>query len=51
MMQDNDFKLLRGFVMDRRTNERTFVNVESLSRLKNVCRFHTFQGVGSGPKV
>ena len=39
-MKDDDFKLLRGFVTDgqtdRRTNERTFVNVESLSRLKNV---------------
>ena len=38
-MKDEDFKLLRGFVTDgqtdRRTNERTFVIVESLSRLKN----------------
>ena len=38
MMQDTNFKLLRGFVTDgqtdRRTNERTFVIVESLSRLK-----------------
>ena len=33
-MKDDDFKLSRGFVTDRRTNERTFVNVESLSRLK-----------------
>ena len=38
MMKDDDFKLLRGFE-DRqtngRTNERTFVIVESLSKLKN----------------
>ena len=38
-MKDDDFKLLRGFVTDgqtdRRTNERTFVIVESLSRLKS----------------
>ena len=38
-MKDDDFKVLRGFVtvgqMDRQTNEWTFVNVESLSRLKN----------------
>ena len=33
MMKDDDFKLLRGFG-DRQTNGRTFVNVESLSRLK-----------------
>ena len=33
-MKDDDFKLLMGFVTDRQTNERTFVNVESLSRLK-----------------
>ena len=33
-MKDEDFKLLRGFVTDGQTNERTFVNVESLSRLK-----------------
>ena len=32
-MKDDDFKLFRGFE-DRQTNERTFVNVESLSRLK-----------------
>ena len=38
MMQDDDFKLLRGFAdrqTDRRTNEQTFVIVESLSRLKS----------------
>ena len=37
MMKDDDFKLLRGFDDDddRRTNERTFVIVESLSRLKS----------------
>ena len=37
-MKDDDFKLLRGFAdrqTDERTNEQTFVNVESLSRLKN----------------
>ena len=37
MMKDDDFKLLRGFI-DRQTNGQTnkwtFVNVESLSRLK-----------------
>ena len=33
MMKDDDFKLLRGFA-DRLTDERTFVIVESLSRLK-----------------
>ena len=32
-MNDDDFKLFRGFG-DRLTNGRTFVNVESLSRLK-----------------
>ena len=35
MMKDDDFKLLRGFVTDERTIRRTFVNVESLLRLKN----------------
>ena len=35
-MKDDDFKLLRGFVTDERTNEWTFVNVESLSRLKSI---------------
>ena len=35
MMEDDDLKLLRGFA-DGRTNEQTFVIVESLSRLKNV---------------
>ena len=34
-MKDDDFKLLRGFA-DGRTNEQTFVIVESLSRLKNM---------------
>ena len=37
MMKDDDVKLLRGFAdrqTDRRTNEQTFVIVESLSRLK-----------------
>ena len=36
MMKDDDFKLLRGFAggwTDRQTNRRTFVIVESLSRL------------------
>ena len=33
MMKDDDFKLLRGFC-DWQTDERTFVNVELLSRLK-----------------
>ena len=40
MMKDDDFKLLRGFdygQTDRQTELRTFVNVESLSRLK-ICR-------------
>ena len=38
MMKDDDFKLLKGFALrrtDERTNGRTFVIVESLSRLKN----------------
>ena len=35
MMKDDDFELLRGFA-DRQTNERTFVNVELLSRLKRL---------------
>ena len=42
MMKDDDFKLLRGFAdgrTDERTDEQTFVIVESLSRLKI---FHTF---------
>ena len=37
MMKDDDFKLLKGFADERtdgRTNEQTFVIVESLSRLK-----------------
>jgi len=34
MMKNDDFKLLRGFG-DGRTDEQTFVIVESLSRLKN----------------
>ena len=33
MMKDDDFKLFRGFD-DELTDERTFVIVESLSRLK-----------------
>ena len=39
MMKDDDFKLLRGFddrQTDRQTNGRTFVIVESLSRLKSL---------------
>ena len=32
-MKDDDFKQLRGFE-DKRTDERTLVIVESLSRLK-----------------
>ena len=32
-MNDDEFKLLRGFA-DKRTDEQTFVIVESLSRLK-----------------
>ena len=39
MMKDDDFKLLRGFdygQTDRQTELRTFVNVESLSRLKKL---------------
>ena len=37
MLKDDDFKLLRGFCdgqTNERTNGQTFVNVESLSRLK-----------------
>ena len=37
MMKDDDYKLLRGFdygQTDRQTELRTFVNVESLLRLK-----------------
>ena len=37
MMKDDDFKLLKGFALGRtneRTDEQTFVIVESLSRLK-----------------
>ena len=37
MMKDDDFKLLRGFDYGQR-NRQTFVNVESLSRLKNYKR-------------
>ena len=33
ILKDDDFKVLRGFA-DWQTNRRTFVNVESLSRLK-----------------
>ena len=33
MMKHDDFKLLRGFD-NRQTDGQTFVNVESLSRLK-----------------
>ena len=38
MRDEDDFKLLRGFddgQTDRQTDEQTFVNVKSLSRLKN----------------
>ena len=38
MMKDDDFKLLRGFA-DKQTDGRTFVIVESLSRLKNAIVF------------
>ena len=55
MMPDNDFKLLRGFVTDgqtdRRTNERTFVNVESLSRLKSPYGGTLSQLGGEGVKI
>ena len=34
MMQDTNFKLLRGFVTDGQTEEWTFVIVESILRLK-----------------
>ena len=41
-MKNDDLKLLKGFVSDERTSERTdgqtFVIVESLSRLKTVKR-------------
>ena len=50
MMKNDDFKLLRGFADrrtdDRQTDERIFVNVESLSRLKihlnrkHICSFN-----------
>ena len=33
MIKDDDFKLLRGFT-DKLTDKQTFVNVESLLRLK-----------------
>ena len=33
MMKDDVFKLLKGFA-DKQTDKRTFVNVESLLRLK-----------------
>ena len=39
MMNDDDFKLLRGFDngrTDEQTDEQTFVIVESLSRLKSI---------------
>ena len=42
MMKDDDFKLLRGFDngrTDGRTNEQTFVIVESLLRLKIIISF------------
>ena len=41
-MNDDDFKLLRGFAdgrTDERTDEQTFVIVESLSRLKRHCSY------------
>ena len=37
-MKDDDFKLLMGFA-DGRTNEQTYVIVESLSRLKIKLHF------------
>ena len=50
MMKDDDFKLLRGFEdggTNERTDEQTFLNVESLSRLKNKkVAFFTPIGVG-----
>ena len=36
MMKDDYFKLLRGFDMDRRMDEQTFVIVESLLRLNKL---------------
>ena len=42
MMKDDDFNLLMGFD-DRQTDRRTtFVNVESLSRLKMFALFSAF---------
>ena len=42
-MKDDDFKMLGVLITDgqtdRRTDEQTFVNVESLSRLKKRARF------------
>ena len=46
MMKDDDFKLFRGFASrrtDGRTDGRTFVNVESLSRLKNRASSESIQ--------
>ena len=51
MMKDDDFKLLRGFAdrrTDGRTNEQTFVIVESLSRLKTAYFMTSGKKVG-GP--
>ena len=35
-MKDDDFKLLRGFDYGQTDRRTTFVNVESLSRLKRI---------------
>ena len=56
MMKDDDVKLLRGFAdrqTDRRTNEQTFVIVESLSRLKTLFGIWQNRGgcEGGGLKV
>ena len=45
MLKDDDFKVLRGFAdgqTNERTNEQTFVIVESLSRLKIKMKIYLF---------
>ena len=37
MMKDDDIKLLRGFDDEQTYRQTTFVNVESLSRLKTIA--------------
>ena len=50
MMKNNDFNLLRGFAdkrLDKRTDEQTFVIVESPSRLKMFYNLNSIIAVES----